>query len=44
MQDIIENEVLPEEFWDALHDAIEERCKAEDAARRLAAAKPAGKA
>jgi len=43
-QDINENGVMAEEFWDALHDAIEERCNAEDAARRLSAEQVKGSA
>jgi len=38
MRDIIENGILPEEFWDALDDALDQRCKAEDAERRIQAA------
>ena len=44
MEDITRGDVLPHEAWNAVDDAIDEKCKAEDAARRLAAAPTAGKA
>lgn len=37
MGDITENDVLPHEMWDAVIDAIDEKCKAEDAERRKTA-------
>jgi hypothetical protein len=37
LNDIIEEDVLPHGFWDAVDDAIETKCKAEDAERRAAA-------
>jgi len=42
MPDLLGDDVLPHEAWDPVMDAIDEKCKAEDAARRLAAVKPAG--
>jgi hypothetical protein len=44
MSDLTGDNVLPHEAWDAVIDAIDEQCKAEDAKRRLAAAPPAGEA
>jgi hypothetical protein len=35
MEDLAENDILPGEVWDRLRDAIDEKCKAEDAKRRL---------
>ena len=35
--DITQNEVLPNAFWDALIDAVDAKCKVEDAERRTAA-------
>ena len=35
--EIARNGVLSEEMWDALLDAVDEKCKAEDAKRRRAA-------
>jgi hypothetical protein len=37
LNDIIEEDVLPHGFWEAVDDAIEAKCKAEDAERRTAA-------
>jgi len=41
MPDLLCDEVLPHEAWDPVFGAIDEKCKIEDAARRLAAADPA---
>ena len=35
--DIIADDVLPHEMWDAVIDAVDEQCKAEDMQRRRAA-------
>jgi hypothetical protein len=35
--DFTEDDVLPHEAWDAVIDAVDEKCKAEDAKRRRAA-------
>jgi hypothetical protein len=37
LNDIIEEDVLPHGFWDAVDDAIEAKCKTEDAERRTVA-------
>jgi len=37
LNDIIEEDVLPHGFWEAVDDAIEAKCKVEDAGRRTAA-------
>jgi hypothetical protein len=37
MTDFTEDDVLPHEAWDAVIDAVDEKCKAEDADRRRAA-------
>ena len=37
MTDLTEDDVLPHEAWDAVIDAVDEKCKAEDAKRRRAA-------
>jgi hypothetical protein len=37
LEDITENDVLPNDFWEAVIDAIDAKCKAEDAERRTAA-------
>jgi hypothetical protein len=37
LNDIIEEDVLPHGFWEAVDDAIEAKCKVEDAERRAAA-------
>lgn len=34
MTDLTEDDVLPHEAWDAVIDAVDEKCKAEDAERR----------
>ena len=44
--DITEDDVLPNEVWDHILDAVDEKCKAEDAERRQSAleeAKPKSK-
>jgi len=38
LDDITEDDALPHEAWDAVIDAVDEKCKAEDAERRRAAA------
>jgi len=38
MDDITRDDVLPHDAWDAVLDAVDEQCKAEDADRRRAAA------
>jgi hypothetical protein len=38
MDDITRDNILPNDVWDAVLDAVDERCKAEDAERRRAAA------
>lgn len=38
LEDITQNDVLPHGTWDALMDAIDEKCRAEDAERRRVAA------
>jgi hypothetical protein len=38
MEDITRDGVVPQEVWDAVLDAVDEKCKAEDAERRRAAA------
>jgi hypothetical protein len=38
LEDIAQSDVLPHSTWDALLDAIDEKCKAEDAERRRMAA------
>jgi hypothetical protein len=44
MPDLLgDDDVLPHEAWEPVFDAIDEKSKAEDASRTLAAAKPAGK-
>ena len=35
--DITQNEVLPNAFWEAVIDAVDAKCKVEDAERRTAA-------
>jgi hypothetical protein len=37
LEDITENDVLPNNFWEAVIDAIDAKCKVEDAERRIAA-------
>jgi hypothetical protein len=37
LEDITENDVLPNAFWEAVVEAIDAKCKAEDAERRAAA-------
>ena len=37
LEDITQNDVLPNEVWDAVIDAIDAKCKVEDAERRTAA-------
>jgi hypothetical protein len=37
LNDIIEEDVLPHGFWEAVDDAIEAKCKTEDAERRTVA-------
>jgi hypothetical protein len=37
MGDVIKDDVMPHEVWDAVYDAIEKKCKAEDKQRRKAA-------
>jgi len=37
LDDITEDDVLPHEAWDAVLDAVDKQCKAEDAKRRRAA-------
>lgn len=44
MPDLLGDDVLPHEVWEPVIDAINEKCKAEDARRRLEAAPPAGTA
>jgi hypothetical protein len=34
LEDITENDVLPNDFWEAVVEAIDAKCKAEDAERR----------
>ena len=43
MTDLISDDVLPDEIWDAVLEAIDEKCKAEDAERRRAAASGKGR-
>jgi len=38
LEDITQNDVLPHSTWDAVLDAVDEQCKAEDAERRRVAA------
>jgi hypothetical protein len=37
LEDITDNDVLPQAFWEAVIDAIDAKCKVEDAERRAAA-------
>jgi hypothetical protein len=37
MRDLTEDDILPDEMWDRITDAIDERCKLEDAKSRRAA-------
>jgi hypothetical protein len=37
LEDITQNDVLPNEVWEAVMDAIDAKCKVEDAERRAAA-------
>jgi hypothetical protein len=37
LSDIIDEDVLPHGFWEAVDDAIEVKCKVEDAERRTVA-------
>jgi hypothetical protein len=37
MTDLVSDDVLPHEAWDLVLDAVDEKCKAEDAERRRAA-------
>jgi hypothetical protein len=37
LEDITENDVLPNDFWEAVIDAIDAKCKLKDAERRAAA-------
>jgi len=37
LEDITQNDVLPNEVWEAVMDAIDAKCKVEDAERRTAA-------
>jgi hypothetical protein len=37
LEDITDNDVLPNNFWEAVIDAIDAKCKVEDAERRAAA-------
>src|SRR5262245_44168317 len=38
LEDLAHNDVLPFEMWDALLDAVDDKCRAEDAERRRVAA------
>ena len=37
LEDITQNDVLPNEVWEAVMDAIDAKCKVQDAERRTAA-------
>jgi hypothetical protein len=37
LEDITQNDVLPDAFWNAVMDAIDAKCKVEDTERRIAA-------
>jgi hypothetical protein len=42
LEDITQNDVLPNEVWEAVMDAIDAKCKLEDAERRTVAKGSAG--